>query len=193
MILNLDKCFCRKSAVVGYIKTTRNTLNQTFFDNAKRSKDYDREDIVLYNPKKGMEFTQKIISKAKQTGIQAKYIPLVNMTPDQIVELMLRAKVYIDFGNFPGPERIPREAVLLGCNIITSRNGSANNDIDVPIPDTLKYKDIEKNIPMILECIQDMLLHYDKYYMYYENYRIKVLEQKILLTENSKALLKKLS
>ena len=47
------------------------------------------------------------------------------MTPEQVVDLMSESKVYIDFGNHPGKDRIPREAVINGCCVITGVRGSA--------------------------------------------------------------------
>lgn len=123
-------------------------LNSTFFENAKKMGcNKQRENIVLYNPKKGAAFTQKLITAARKKDLQAQFIPIQRMSPQQIGELMSRAKVYIDFGEFPGPERIPREAVTMGCNIITCKNGAAANSIDVPIPDFMKLDDREENIP----------------------------------------------
>ena len=170
-------------------------LNQTFFDradqikNTKKLNQEKRQNIILYNPKKGRYFTEKIITASKKAGIDAEFIPLQNMSPDQISELMSRAKIYMDFGEFPGPERIPREAVTMGCNIITSRNGAAANDVDVPIPDELKFEDKKGNIPAIIEKLQDMLEHYENYYPLYDTYRQKVRNQILLFENNAKMLI----
>lgn len=166
-------------------------LNKTFFEKAENMSGLNRKNIVLYNPKKGAIFTQKIIVAAKKEGLNAEFIPLINMSPDQIAELMSTAKVYMDFGNFPGPERIPREAVTMGCNIITSTNGSAANSEDIPIPGHLKFNEHEQNIPEIISKLEDMLMYYDKYFPLYEKYRIKVKEQQRLLSVNAKLFLEK--
>lgn len=167
-------------------------LNKSFFEKAKAIKGEKRENIILYNPKKGKEFTQKLISAAKERGLDAEFKPIQGMTPDQITELMSRSKIYIDFGNFPGPERIPREAVTMGCNIITSKNGAAANEIDVPIPEKLKFEDKEENIPDIITTLQDMLMDYDGYYHYYDAYRKKVVDQIELLQKNAGLLLERI-
>lgn len=166
-------------------------LNGTFFETAKKLSGRPRENIILYNPKKGKLFTQKIIAAAKERGIAAMFVPLKGMTPNQIAEYMSRARVYMDFGTFPGPERIPREAVTMGCNIITSQNGAAANEIDVPIPEQLKFADREDNIPCILDVLQDMLNNYDGYYHNYDAYRKKVLEQVVSFRDNMKLLVER--
>lgn len=167
-------------------------LNQSFFEKAKKLQTTTRENFILYNPKKGKEFTDKLIVAAKMCNLKAEFKAIQGMTPDQITELMSRSKVYIDFGNFPGPERIPREAVTMGCNIITSRNGAAANKIDVPIPDDMKFEDKEENIPAIIEKLRDMLDNYQKYYPYYDTYRKKVADQLVLLPKNAKILLERI-
>ena len=53
------------------------------------------------------------------------------------------AKLYIDLGEFGGPERIPKEAVYFGCNIIVANHNAAANDFDVAIPQEYKIDDNE--------------------------------------------------
>jgi len=43
-------------------------------------------------------------------------------------------KLYVDFGKHPGKDRMPREAAVHGCCIITGRRGAAGNPFDIPIP-----------------------------------------------------------
>ena len=99
------------------------------------------------------------------------------MTREQVFETLKRSRLYVDFGTFPGPERIPREAVSLYNNILTSRKGSAENSIDVPIDERFKidfnYSDLDKAVDMA----KDMLVSYEKYVPYFDEYRKKVADQ----------------
>ena len=56
---------------------------------------------------------------------------------------MKESKLYIDFGNHPGKDRMPREAAICGCCVITGRRGAAANDIDVLIPSKYKFQDTD--------------------------------------------------
>ncbi|MEO2069347.1 MAG: hypothetical protein ABGX27_07545 [Desulfurobacteriaceae bacterium] len=132
-----------------------------------------KKDIIVYNPKKGASFTRKIISYAKNL----KFVPLVNMTRQQVIETLQRAKVYIDFGNHPGKDRIPREAAILGCCVITGRRGSAKYFKDVPIPDEYKFEDKEENIPKIISKIMDCLENFEKRYKDFDYYRRVIKEE----------------
>jgi len=126
-----------------------------------------KEDIVVYNPNKGFAFTKKIISSAKDI----KFIPLINMTRDEVIKTLQRAKVYIDFGHHSGKDRIPREAAILGCCVITGKRGSAAFFEDVPIPDEYKFEDKEENIPKIIEKIRDCFKNFEERHKDFEYYR----------------------
>lgn len=146
--------------------------------------DLSKENIIIYNPAKGYEFTRKIINYILENHNDILFIPIAKMVPKQISLLLKKAKVYIDFGFFPGPERIPREAVASFCNLVTSSKGSAMNDVDVLIPREYKF-DIEKDdIENIGKKVLEVLYNYDKHVKNYNDYRKKVYDQSNLLIKN---------
>jgi len=127
----------------------------------------NKEDIVAFNPKKGFSYTKKIISSAKDI----KFVPLINMSRDEVIKTLQKAKVYIDFGNHPGKDRIPREAAILGCCVITGKRGSASFFEDVPITNEYKFEDREENIPKIVDKIKDCFENFEDRYKDFEYYR----------------------
>lgn len=141
-----------------------------------------KEDIVVYNPSKESSFTRKLITYSERLKYKIKFVPIYKMTRQEAIELLLKAKVYIDFGNHPGKDRIPREAAVLGCCVITGKRGSAAYYEDVPIPKEYKFDDIEENIPLILEKIKDCMQNYKDKIDHFDNYRqiIKNEKQKFL-------------
>ena len=147
-----------------------------------------KENIVLYNPKKGYEFTKKILSRLNKLGV--KTIPIQNLTAPEIKSLMDRSKVYIDFGFFPGYERIPREAVISNCTILTSRTGAAANNVDIPIPDDFKIESKDENIDIIINKIEYMLDHYSEILPIYESFRIKVKMESTFLDNGADTFIK---
>ena len=101
-----------------------------------------RQNILVYNPAKGKEQTEAILRALSESGRpMPDVVPLKGMTRDQVRELLGRAKVYIDFGEHPGKDRIPREAVALGACALVNRRGSASNPADIPIPGDFKIDD----------------------------------------------------
>ncbi len=99
-----------------------------------------------------------------------------------MIALLKRAKVYIDFGNHPGKDRIPREAAICGCCVITGKRGSAYYHNDVPIPDKYKFNDEDSSIPLVVNKIQDVLSDYDNVINDFKEYRefIKSEEDKFI-------------
>jgi len=69
--------------------------------------------------------------------------------------------LFVDFGSHPGKDRMPREAAILGCCIITGRRGAAANPLDIPIPDRYKFKDSRLLIPRIVRAIRRVVAEYD--------------------------------
>lgn len=110
-----------------------------------------RKDRVLFNPKKGYDILKPVI----ENMIEIEWIPLYKMTEEEMIVMMQSSKIYIDFGNHPGKDRIPREAVSCGCCVITNKCGSAAFYEDVPISD--KYK-IDTNVDYV-EKSTDLINH----------------------------------
>lgn len=154
-------------------------LNDTYLNTDAVSFD-NRKDIVLYNPKKGAKFTKKLIKVAPDLN----WKPIQNMSTDQVRDLLLKSKVYIDFGNHPGKDRFPREAAISGCCIITDKRGSARNNIDIKIPDKYKFDDNKKNIKEIISEIRVCLANYSKEIQNFAEYRQRILEEKDKFEKN---------
>ena len=135
-----------------------------------------KENIVAYNPKKGYRFTKKIIGSAIKVGI--KFIPIENMTKDEVIRLLQRTKIYIDFGNHPGKDRIPREAAILKCCVITGLRGSAKYKEDVNIPFNYKFENKEENIPRVIGKIQEIFNNYEIKIEDFQEYVNQIKEEK---------------
>ena len=132
-----------------------------------------KKNIVLYSPAKGLNFSRKIINM----GQEISFIPLTGLSRYQLTELLQTAKVYMDFGNHPGRDRIPREAAMYGCCVITSLRGSAKYYEDIPIPSGNKFIDVDENIPLILRKIRDIFVNYELRVRDFDNYRSFIVDQ----------------
>ena len=71
--------------------------------------------------------------------------------------MLRRARIYIDFGPHPGMDRLPREAALAGCVVITNAEGAAQYDEDVPIPGDYKIRkfDVDRIHRLLRSCLND--------------------------------------
>ncbi len=162
-----------------------NFLKQNGFDNLYPLKDYinsdnfegvypeKREDIVIFNPKKGYEFTKRLMRAAPDIN----WVPIQNMTRLQVIDLMRKAKVYIDFGYHPGKDRLPREAAGNGCCIITNKLGSAAyKDVDIPMQ--YKHGQSKREVNIIVNQIRFILSHFDVVSKDYSHYRENISKEK---------------
>jgi hypothetical protein len=140
----------------------------------------NRENRVLYNPQKGIEFTKKLMS----IDTTIEFTPLINMSQTQIIELCKKSKVYIDFGNHPGKDRFPREAAHLGCIIITGKRGSANFHEDVMIPEKYKFIDKDSNIPQIISEIKNIFKNYNDIEQEFDEYRKMIKNEEKIFEED---------
>jgi len=134
-----------------------------------------RDNIILYNPKKGLKFQKFLINKFPEF----KWVPIINMNYSQIANLMNRSKVYVDFGNHPGRDKIPREAVAAGLCIITGMRGSALYHGDIPIPENFKFNQFDFDINKFRNIINEIFLNYENEYSKFNEYREFVLQSEI--------------
>lgn len=134
----------------------------------------NREDIILYNPKKGLNYTRKLIANSPDL----KWTPIQNMTRSQLIQLMGKAKVYVDFGYHPGKDRLPRECAANGCCIITGMRGSAAFFEDVMIPREYKFDEKKVSLNEIVKMIRWTLDNYENAVNDFQLYRKKILCEK---------------
>ena len=151
-------------------------LNPAFMSRAESVDLTKKENIVAFNPKKGLEVTRFLAAIAPNINWQ----PIQNMTPEQVQSLLAKSKVYVDFGYHPGKDRIPREAAISGCVVITGKRGSAGNDIDINIPAEFKFDETEADLRRAIEKINEVFADFKTAYDKQADYRAKIsAEEKI--------------
>lgn len=164
----------RKGIGEDNIRYLSDYINDVYFENKSEMLKDKRENIVLYNPKKGYKFTKKLIDESPELN----WVALKDMTNKQVQEIMRSSKVYVDFGNHPGKDRIPREAAISGCCIITGRQGAANYQQDVMIPDEFKFDEQKVEIQSIIQKINICIKNYPVEARKFEDYRELIKSEK---------------
>ena len=178
------KIFIKKNGIVDkQIYRVRDYLNEAFLQRASHVDISQKENIVAYNPVKGFEFTQKLLKVAPEINWQA----IRDMTPEEVQQLLARAKVYIDFGNHPGRDRIPREAAVSGCCVVTGRRGAAGNPNDIAIDESFKFNDTDDNLIPIVERIKDIFANFRKSYESQRKYREQIMTERAEFDRDVKA------
>ena len=129
------------------------TVNMDFYA------DYEepvRNNVVLYNPAKATPFMHRVMEACNDIS----WLPITGMTRAQVIDTMRHSKLYVDFGEFPGRERMPREAALCGCCIITSKIGSAGYPED--FLHGYKFESKESHLWAIRHKIHYVLNNYEE-------------------------------
>ena len=160
------------------IKTVETHMSQTFLNRASQVDLTAKKNFVAFNPKKGFEVTQQLTKFAPDID----WRPIENMTPEEVQNLLAAAKVYIDFGDHPGKDRIPREAAISGCVVITGKRGAAANNIDINIPAEFKF-DIEATLNQIVDKIREVFENFSDAYENQADYRTRILDDKNRFTK----------
>ena len=155
-------------------------LNADFYDEPWTES--ERSDVVLFNPAKATPFMQKIIDACPDVTFK----PIQGMTRAEVIDTMRHSKLYVDFGEFPGRERMPREAVLCGCCLITSRLGSAAYYED--FSHSYKYESKDSHIWAIVNQIRYVLSHYEECRHDFDMFRELLRAEAVLLSEQYKQL-----
>lgn len=146
-------------------------LNGIFLSTKKRR--FKRLPQVIYNPKKDT-FVKKLIEYMHDI----KFVPIENMNREEVIRLMYKSMLYVDFGTHPGKDRMPREAAMCGCCILTSLNGAARNPVDIKIKDVYKINcNNESNFELICDMIRIILNNYESYSMDFNSYRTSISDE----------------
>lgn len=130
----------------------------------------NRKSQVLYNPVKSGTYVNKLKKKAKDIS----FVALSGFSQEQLLNLYRESKVYIDFGPFPGAERMPKEACYNGCLIITGRNGASNYKEDVSIPEEDKYLSDNESMMKVIDKIHLFFKNYENYQNRDQDYYDKI-------------------
>ena len=140
-----------------------------------------RENIGLYNPAKGYDQIKPLIEKASWL----KWVPLTGLDVPHMVLMMEAGKIYVDFGNHPGKDRIPREAAADGCCVITNKKGAAAFEGDVPIPKQYKFDNPSDSLDEIDTLLHDICDNFAQHQARFESYRQMIAGEKAKFDEDT--------
>ncbi len=148
----------------------------------------NREKLILFGPK-----TPKYIIWRMRKHLPKFSIVRIRKTPfEQVVELMSKAVIFAEFGNSPGRDRMPREAVMSGCIIFMNTRGAAAFKDDFNIPREYTIPDSPGNTKYILQQITNRALNYQDYIGDFDEFRNQLREEKKNFIGNTKEIFNKI-
>ncbi len=132
-----------------------------------------KKNIILYSPRRDIKAAPALMTHFPEY----KFVPLSGLSEDGLRNIYRSSKLYIDFGNHPGKERMPREAAACGCCVITGLLGSAANDMDVPIPSRFK---LDVNDPHFFDkfksVVSEVFENFPQVTAEFDSYRREIFE-----------------
>ena len=150
-------------------------IREEYFDAAKKLKLENKENIICYNPKKSSRFMKRIIDD----NPSIKFIPLENFDLKQVINILSKSKIYMDFGFHPGVDHLPREAAILRNCVITNKEGSAFYKEAVSIDERYKFEEKRKNLNKIKLLIKKIFIDFDMEVKNFDNYVLKLEKEKL--------------
>lgn len=135
----------------------------------------NRKPNVLYNPKKGYDYTSQLIKLAPELN----WIPLQGYTNQQLNSLMHESMLYIDFGFHPGKDRLPREAAACGTCVITGKKGAAAYKKDYPLPTWASIDQDQCKQADVIKIIKNVLNNYESTASEFTPYRNMIRAEKV--------------
>jgi hypothetical protein len=104
---------------------------------------------------------QVVVNPAKDAGLLRPFVQsgrfqvaeLGGMDSQGVSEVLHASKVYVDFGKHPGRDRLPREAALAGCLVMSTYIGSATYWEDMPLSNWYKFETLDEVIGKVAELM----------------------------------------
>ena len=168
------------------VEDQQRELYKKIYNKEKKKIFKKKVNIVSYNATKSNEFIYSIINYDKNIN----FIPIRGLTAKEMTRLLIKSKIYIDFGYHPGKDRAPREAVLFGNCLITNYKGSAGFYDDVTISNKFKFYEKYQNLKNINKLIYSIFDKYPKYFKDMSKYQKKILKENQNETKQVKNFLK---
>jgi hypothetical protein len=119
---------------------------------------------ILTNPKKG----KHLIDQFSSLHPEFKIIQIDNMERDEVSSLFLESMLFIDFGHQPGKDRMPREAALSGCVVMTTNLGAGGNESDIAIDSFYKFSEINGLAEKVNQIFDNWDFHFNAQNRYRE-------------------------
>lgn len=146
-----------------------------------------KENLITYYAPKGNRFTS-IIVKELEKKYNYSFLPLEHYSTEELINILSRSKVFLDFSYFPGKNRMHREASICDNIIFTSNLGAAKYKEDVDIKDEYKFSPIGENLKAAEDKIHDCMENYDKYILDFKEHKEESLKEKEIFDKNIKNL-----
>ena len=132
-----------------------------------------------------------IEGRLKELISDVEVVRLQGMSRVEVYELFSRSRLFIDLGNFPGKDRMVREAVMLGTNAIICNSGAGASKVDFALDDIYRAdpSDINSALTLAAHMIRNPLSHSENFTLI----RSQVLQERLNFEKEVLCLFSKVS
>jgi hypothetical protein len=140
------RAFLQANAATGYHALSDYTdpdFIRRSLDPADNKPISQRPDTICYFPNKGAALAAHFISGRDALHQNPEILPIRGMSKAQVRDALFGARLYLDFGNHPGKDRVPREAAIAGAVVMLHAAGAALNFPDHPLPAEYRFTEAD--------------------------------------------------
>jgi hypothetical protein len=101
----------------------------------------ERTNRICYFPNKGAALAARFIDGRDAMLQNVEFLAIRGMSRAQVRDALFGARLYLDFGNHPGKDRVPREAAIAGAIVLLHRAGAALCYADHPLPAEYRFNE----------------------------------------------------
>jgi hypothetical protein len=127
-------------------------------------------DSVCFNPAKGITLAQSFFTRHPDMSPLA----IVRMGKAEVHAAFSHNAIYVDFGHFPGRDRMPREAAASGGVVFLHNKGSAAVYDDFPVPDSYRFDAEDVTSGRLYHRIQAVLADRQRHWGEQEMFRQEI-------------------
>jgi hypothetical protein len=137
----------------------------------------DRSNAICFFPNKGAELASRFIEGRSTMRRPVDFLPIRGMTKAQVRDALFDARIYIDFGNHPGKDRVPREAAIAGAVVLLHAVGAARCFPDHPLPSEYLFTEDDVATGLLHRKVDAILDEPDIHFAQQRGYREAILRE----------------
>lgn len=90
----------------------------------------ERPRLALFGTRKSIVNFDDVFARVREMDDTITCKKLGEMSRSQVMDLLGLARVYVETGSMPGKDRMPREALARGCNLVLAPHGAGATDFN---------------------------------------------------------------
>ena len=97
-----------------------------------------------------------IAARIRDAAPEADIVLIADMPRDEVYGHFASSRLFVDLGSFPGKDRMAREALSLGANVVIAAAGAGRHAEDYRFPDAYRWRmaDIDELVALAVDMLR---------------------------------------